>query len=55
MSFVIGGALLLFYIDNNQMKAIDDFLEDKIKNTYIVIDPMYRECPFAREIWHTKF
>ena len=39
----------------HQMKAIDDFLEDKIKNTYIVIDPMYRECPFAREIWHTKF
>ena len=38
-----------------QMKAIDDFLDQKIKDTYIVIDPMYRECPFSRAIWSTKF
>ena len=38
-----------------QMKAIDDFLDKKIKDTYIVIDPMYKECAFNREVWNTKF
>ena len=38
-----------------QMKAIDEFLEKRIKDTYIVIDPMYKECAFNREIWNTKF
>ena len=38
-----------------QMQAIDDFLEQKIKDTYIVIDPMYKECAFNRDIWNSKF
>ena len=38
-----------------QMQAIDEFLEKKIKETYIVIDPMYKECSFSRDIWHEKF
>ena len=38
-----------------QMQAIDAFLEQKIKDTYIVIDPMYKECAFNREIWTSKF
>ena len=38
-----------------QMQAIDEFLEKRIKDTYIVIDPMYKECSFSREIWNTKF
>jgi peptidyl-prolyl cis-trans isomerase SurA len=38
-----------------QMLAIDEFLEKKIKDTYIVIDPMYKECAFNRAIWETKF
>ena len=38
-----------------QMQAIDEFLEKKIKDTYIVIDPMFKECPFSRDIWHEKF
>ena len=38
-----------------QMQAIDEFLEKKIKETYIVIDPMYKECSFGREIWNEKF
>ena len=37
-----------------QMQAIDEFLEQRIKDTYIVIDPMFKDCPFNREIWHTK-
>ena len=38
-----------------QIRAIDEFLETKIKDTYIVIDPMYRECDFNRKIWNDKF
>ena len=38
-----------------QMLAIDEFLEKKIKDTYIVIDPMYKECTFSRELWNEKF
>ena len=38
-----------------QMQAIDEFLEKKIKETYIVIDPMYKECSFSRELWSEKF
>ena len=38
-----------------QMQAIDEFLEQKIKDTYIVIDPMYKECSFGRDIWGSKF
>ena len=38
-----------------QMQAIDEFLEKKIKDTYIVIDPMYKECTFSRELWNEKF
>ena len=30
-------------------KAIDDFINDKIKNTYIVIDPIFKDCPFNRK------
>ena len=38
-----------------QVQAIDEFLDKKIKDTYIVIDPRYKECAFNREIWNTKF
>ena len=40
--------------NQRQMKAIDEFLEKKIKDTYIVIDPMFKECAFKRDIWKTK-
>ena len=39
---------------NKQMEAVDAFLEDKIKSTYIVIDPLFGECEFSREIWNTR-
>ena len=38
-----------------QMQAIEAFIDDKIKTTYIVIDPMYRECSFNRDGWAEKF
>ena len=39
---------------NKQMEAIDKFLEGKIKSTYIVIDPMFKECEFSREVWNER-
>ena len=37
------------------MKAIDEFLESKIKSTYIIIDPMFKDCDFERKGWAEKF
>ena len=37
------------------MEAIDDFINEKIASTYIVIDPLFKDCPFNREGWSTKF
>ena len=36
------------------MDAVNAFLEEKIKDTYIVIDPMFAQCDFTREIWNTR-
>ena len=38
-----------------QMAAIDEFLEKTVKDTYIIIDPMYKECEFSRASWKDKF
>ena len=40
---------------SRQLAAIDQFLEGKIKDTYIVIDPMYSACDFARASWKKQF
>ena len=37
-----------------QQKAIDDFIDSKIKTTYIVIDPLFGDCDFEREGWKEK-
>lgn len=39
---------------NKQMEAVDKFLNEKIKSTYIVIDPLFAECEFSREAWNKK-
>ena len=36
-------------------EAIDRFMEEKIKSTYIIIDPMFKDCTFEREGWAEKF
>ena len=36
------------------MEAIDSFIDSKIKETYIVIDPIFKDCNFEREEWLTK-
>lgn len=32
-------------------KAIDEFIEERIKNTLIYIDPMFKDCDFQRASW----
>ena len=43
---------LLEEIDaKNSRKAIDKFIEERIKTTYIVIDPLFQGCDFERKGW----
>ena len=37
------------------LEAIDKFVEEKIKTTYIIIDPLFKDCVFNREGWAEKF
>ena len=37
--------------NKNAMKAIDDFIAEKQKSTYIVIDPLFQGCEFERKGW----
>ena len=39
---------------DKQMEAIDKFIDDKIEQTYIIIDPMFKDCDFSREGWAKK-
>ena len=36
------------------MAAIDEFIKKKIGETYIVIDPIFKDCPFDHEEWAAK-
>ena len=55
-SFSKDYTLLLGYAKNNmQMKAINEFIDSKIKSTYIIIDPLFKDCVFEREGWEEKF
>ena len=48
--------LLLEYAKQEKsVEAIDKFLEEKIKSTLIVIDPIFKDCAFDKEGWSTKF
>jgi hypothetical protein len=38
-----------------QNDAINNFIEEKIKTTYIVIDPLFKDCVFEKEGWSEKF
>lgn len=35
-----------------QNAAIDEFIDSKIKTTYIVIDPLFKNCEFSRDGWN---
>ena len=46
---------ILEYVEQQkQMEAVDAFLNGKIKDTYIVIDPLFAECDFTREAWNAR-
>lgn len=48
--------LLLAQAKNKKsMAAIDEFISSKIKTTHIIIDPLFKDCPFEREGWEDKF
>lgn len=36
-------------------EALKVFIDKKIKETYIVIDPLFKECEFTRTGWQEKF
>ena len=36
-------------------EAISKFIEEKIESTYIIIDPLFKDCVFEREGWAEKF
>lgn len=36
-------------------KVIDEFINEKIKTTYIIIDPIFQDCDFNNEQWKSKF
>lgn len=36
------------------VEAIDKFINEKIEDTYIIIDPMFRDCSFEHEGWASK-
>ncbi len=40
--------------NRKQMKAIDSFIEEKIRTTHIVIDPLFKDCEFDRAGWKEK-
>ena len=44
-------ALLEEVNQKNSLAAIDKFIEEKQKTTYIVIDPMFQGCDFQRKGW----
>ena len=37
------------------MAAIDDFINSKIESTYIIIDPLFKDCDFDKKGWASKF
>ena len=38
-----------------QMAVINAFIEDKLSTTYIMIDPMFKDCEFRNAGWYEKF
>ncbi len=37
-----------------QQEALDNFINEKIKSTYIILDPLFKDCPFENEAWLEK-
>ncbi|MBS7289748.1 MAG: peptidylprolyl isomerase [Bacteroidales bacterium] len=41
-------------MNDKQQEAIDKFIDEKLKTTYIVIDPLFKDCQFDRTAWNDK-
>ena len=37
-----------------QEDAINEFMDTKVKTTYIIIDRLFKDCAFEREGWAAK-
>lgn len=37
-----------------QKEAVDRFMDDKIKSTFIIIDPVFADCEFDNPLWKEK-
>ncbi len=49
-------SLLLGQAEQEKAKeAIDRFIDSKLKTTYIVLDPLFKDCVFRRDGWAAKF
>ena len=54
-SFANDYDLMLQHARNKlQNEAIYNFIEEKIKTTYIIIDPLFKDCAFEKEGWSEK-
>ena len=54
-SFSEDYTLLMEQAQNERaMEAIDEFIKKKIGETYIVIDPIFKDCPFEHDGWAEK-
>ncbi len=40
--------------NERQMRAIDEYLRKKIKDSKVKIDPMFKDCEFRNEAWYDK-
>ncbi len=47
--------LLELVQQKRQAQEIDRFIDKKITTTYIVIDPLFKDCEFSRAGWASKF
>lgn len=41
--------------NEKQKEALENFVRSKIKSTYIVIDPIFKDCEFMHSEWAEKF
>jgi peptidyl-prolyl cis-trans isomerase SurA len=54
-SFANDYDLMLQHARNKlQNEAIYNFIEEKIRTTYIIIDPLFKDCAFEKEGWTEK-
>ena len=42
-------------LQDKQNEAIDKFVNEKINSTYIIIDPLFKDCEFTHSGWAFKF